>query len=175
MDIQFNHVKRISSNEYIDLNNSILILGKASNNNLSGEIIKAKSIEEIYNTFGNSELSRAADYILSNGISEVYLYNCYETSNYISIVNKISHYDFSYIVPIGINISDTFYNPLTKNKMLYAEFYLDSLLEDTCSTIIMTDRHADLYEDLDHFLIANEENISNIKKNIKMSETEINK
>lgn len=175
MDIQFNHIKRLSSDDDINLNNSILILGRANNNNLSGEIIKAKNIDEIYKAFGDSELSRAADYVLSSDVKEVYLYNCYETANYISVVSKFQHYEFSYIVPVGINISDSFYNPLTKTNMLYAEFYLNNLLEETTSTIIMTDRHADLYEDLDHFLISNEQMLHSLKSETINMEFDIEK
>lgn len=175
MDIQFNHVKRLSSEDDFNLNNSILVLGRASNNNLSGEIVKAKNIDEIYKVFGESELSRAANYILSSGIEQVYLYNCFETANYISVVSKFPHYEFSFIVPIGINLTDSFYNPITKKNMLYAEFYLDNLLEDTTSTIIMTDRHADLYEDLDHYLISNEQMLYDLKKDVIKSEIDTEK
>ena len=34
MDIRFNHIKRMSSTDTLDLNNSLLIIGKANNNNL---------------------------------------------------------------------------------------------------------------------------------------------
>lgn len=163
MDIRFNHIKRISSVDALDLNNSILIIGKASNNNLSEEIVKAKNINEIYNTFGYSELSNAAKYALDSGLTEIYLYNTFETENYLTVADKFIHYEFSYIVPIGIYLSDTFYNPITKSTMLYADFYLSSLSENTCSTIIMTDRHADLFEDLDHYLMSMEELIEDIK------------
>lgn len=163
MDIRFNHIKRISANEALDLNNSLLIIGKAANNNLSEELLKAKNVEEIYDTFGDSELTRAAEYALGLGLTEVYLYNTFEAENYLTIADKFIHYEFSYIVPIGIYLSDTFYNPITKSTMLYADFYLSSLANDTCSTVIMTDRHAELYEDLDHYLIAMEDVISTIR------------
>lgn len=163
MDIRFNHIKRISSNDTIDLNNSLLIIGKASNNNLSEEILKAKNIDEIYNTFGDSELSRAAEYALNAGLTEVYLYNTFETENYLTIADKFVHYEFSYIVPIGIYINDTFYNPITKTNMLFADFYLSALSVNTCSTVIMTDRHASLYEDLDHYLMTIEDLMYDIK------------
>lgn len=163
MDIRFNHIKRMSSTDTLDLNNSLLIIGKANNNNLSEEILKAKNIKEIYETFGDSELTRAAEYALNQGLGEIYLYNTYETENYLTIADKFIHYDFSYIVPIGIHISDSFYNPITKTNMLYADFYVSSLAEDTCSTVIMTDRHAELYEDLDNYLLSMEDLIANIK------------
>lgn len=163
MDIRFNHIKRISADDALNLNNSLLIIGKAANNNLSEELLKAKNVEEIYETFGDSELSRAAEYALKIGLTEVYLYNTFETENYLTIADKFIHYEFSYIVPIGIYLSDTFYNPITKSTMLYADFYVSSLASDTCSTIIMTDRHAELYEDLDHYLIAMEDVIYKIK------------
>lgn len=163
MDIRFNHIKRISSTDTLDLNNSLLIIGRAANNNLSEELLKAKNIDEIYDTFGESELSRAAEYALNLGLTEVYLYNTYETENYLTVADKFVHYEFSYIVPIGIYLSDNFYNPITRSTMLYADFYLSSLAKDTCSTIIMTDKHAELYEDLDNFLIAMEDLVEEVK------------
>lgn len=164
MDIQYNHIKRISNELAMDLNNSILIIGPASNNKLSGEIIKVKDIDELYNVFGDSELTRAAHYAYSNGADKVYLYNAYETENYINIANKFEHYDFSYIVPIGINISDKFYNPYSKEMVTYAEFYLDNLPDNSLTTIIMTDKHAQLYYDLDHYIIEMEDKLYDIKK-----------
>lgn len=157
MDIQYNHVKKITPEEAVDLSNSILIIGQASNNKLSGEIIRVKNIDDIYEVFGDSELSRAANYAYSSGADKVYLYNAYETENYINIASKFEHYDFSYIVPIGINISDRFYNPVSKNMVSYADFYLDNLPQNSTTTIIMTDRHAELYYDLDHYMIEMED------------------
>ena len=174
MDIRFNHIKRMSSTDTLDLNNSLLIIGKASNNNLSEEIVKAKNIDEIYKTFGDSELSNAAEYAINLGLTEVYLYNTYETENYLTIADKFIHYEFSYIVPIGIYLSDTFYNPITKTTMLYADFYLSSLSENTCSTIIMTDKHAELFENLDHFLMEMEDLVDKVKSQYKLNTVNTN-
>lgn len=164
MDIRFNHIKQLQNKLELDLNNSILIIGKASSNNLSGELIRAKNIDDIKNAYGESDLAKAAQYVLSLK-DEVYLYNTYESEHYIDIVKKFNHYDFNYIVPIGINITDQFYNKYLNKKMTYAEFYLDNLPQDSNSIIIMTDKHAELYEDMDDYMLTTENNLFNIKTN----------
>lgn len=163
MDIQYSHIKKIEANEILDLNGSILIIGPAGNSNLSGDIIRVKSIESLYEVFGDSELTKAAQYAYSHGVDKVYLYNTYNTENYIAIASKFEHYDFNYIVPIGINIRDKFYNPVSKKNISYAEFYLDNLNKNTTSTIIMTDKHAELYYDLDDYIIEMENVLTEIK------------
>ena len=163
MDIQYNHIKKIKAEEILDLNNSILFIGPAENNKLSGEIIKVKDIEEIEAVFGHSLLTKAAQYAHGHNLDKVYLYNAYETENYINIASKFQHYDFSYIVPIGINISDQFYNPVSKKMVTYAEFYLDNLEDNSTSTIIMTDKHAELYYDLDHYILEMEDVLYKVK------------
>ena len=165
MDIQYNHIRKITTEEALDLNNSILIIGPASDNKLSGEIIGVKNIDDIFEVYGDSELSRAAQYAFNNNVSKIYLYNTYETEGYINIASKFKHYDFDYIVPIGINISDKFYNPVSKTMVSYADFYLDNLSEDAVSTIIMTDKHAELYYDLDHYMMEMEDILYELKKN----------
>lgn len=165
MDIRFNQIKKIEAKAPLDLNNSILILGKASNNNLTGEIIRAKDYDDVLKAYGDSELTRAAQYVLSSGVQEVYLYNCYEVEHYISIVNKLHHYEFNFIIPIGLSISDKFYNKSISQEMTYAEFYLDNLPEETKSVIIMTDKHADLYEDMDHYMFSTEDLLYEVKDN----------
>lgn len=164
MDIQYNHIKKITAEDAIDLNNSILIIGQASSNKLSGEIVRVKNIDDIYEVYGNSELSRAAEYAYANGVDKLYLYNTYETEGYINIANRFEHYEFNYIVPIGINISDKFYNPVSKTMVSYAEFYLDNLPKDSATTIIMTDKHGELYYDLDHYMIEMEDVLYEVKK-----------
>lgn len=163
MDIQYNHIKKIETSEILDLNGSVLIIGPAENSNLTGDIIRVKSIESLKEVFGNSELTKAAEYVYSNGVEKVYVYNTYNTENYITIANKFEHYDFNYIVPIGINIRDKFYNPVSKKNISYAEFYLDNLNKNTTSTIIMTDKHAELYYDLDDYIIEMENVLTEVK------------
>lgn len=165
MDIQYNHIRKIATEEPTDLNNSILIIGQAANHKLSGEVIRVKNIDDIFEVFGDSELSRAARYAFDNNVEKVYLYNTYETECYINVANKFKHYDFDYIVPIGINISDKFYNPVSKTMVSYADFYLDNLPADSVSTIIMTDKHAELYYDLDQYMMEMEDILYELKKN----------
>ena len=165
MDIRYRHIKKIKAEDTIDLNNSLLIIGPADNNNLSGEIIKVTNIEEIESVFGySSKLTKATRYAFLNNVEKIYIYNTYETDKYINVASHFKHYRFNYIVPIDINIRDEFYNPVSKKMVTYAEFYLDNLSDDSMSTIIMTDKHADLYYNLDDYILEMESIIEKVKR-----------
>ena len=119
---------------------------------MSGEIIKVTDSDKVYNIHGNSALSKAAHYALSLNIEDVFICNCFNTDTYISIADSFPHYNFTFVVPLGIKISDTFYNSINGKYVHYSDFYLSNLAPHNSTTIIMTDNHASLYEDLDHFL-----------------------
>lgn len=167
MDINFNYIKTLSVEDYDNyLNSSILIIGKASSDSLAGEIIKVDDIEKVFEVYGNSDLSSSLQTALSSDITEVYAYNAFYDEDYIKVVNRFPHYEFTYIVPIGINLSDTFYDPYTNKQTYYVDIYSSNLLESTSSTIIFTDKHAELYEDLDSYLYEMESIVSDIKKRL---------
>lgn len=135
-------------------NKKILIIGPAANTNKVREIILPSNAEEVLNLFGHSELYTAFKTLDDLGVGNVYVCNCFANSDYIRTMDKIIHYNFDFLVPIGINFGDKFYNPIDDEDQYYIEYMLKQLsLVSSLTTIIMTEKHASLYEDFDHYTI----------------------
>lgn len=137
------------------INNSerkVLLIGPGATSNKAREIILPANEQEVLSLYGDSDLANCYTLIKTFDVSNVYLCNCFSHSDYIRIVDKIMHYDFDFIVPIGIYFRDTFYNPLDDEDQYYIEYMLKQLaVVHSLSTIVMTERHASLYEDFDHY------------------------
>lgn len=147
--------------KYIKLDTSkknILILGKGFSKNERNNIINPVNIENAYNIYGDSELySSYCDAYKITEMSNIYTVNCYTTDDFINIIDKVIQYDFNYIVPIGINFGDKIYNTKTQNLEYYSSYILNVLYQfSSLSTLIMTDKHAFAYEDIDHYLYNQE-------------------
>lgn len=136
----------------INTDDSILIIGKGSTDYGLNDIIKPSDLWEMNSLFGDSELTNAYTDAIRSGASNVFVMNCYKTTDFIDVIDFIKNYNFAYIVPIGINISDTFYSAIYKKQMYFGEYYLKGLNNCINSLIIFTDEHADLYENIDNFL-----------------------
>ena len=143
------------SNEILAINSSkkILLAGPALSSHKAREIVLPADKDEALNLFGQSELYEAYVLLKDLGVDNIYLSNCYSRSDYIRLSDKIIHYDFDYFIPINIYLSDKFYNPITDKDQYYAEYFLEQFaLVNNLTTVIMTERHASLYEDFDHFV-----------------------
>ena len=155
--------------ELFNINNrkKILLAGPAINNYKAREIILPANKDEVFALYGNSELYKAYCLLIDTmGISNVYISNCFANSDYIRLTDKIIHYDFDYFVPIGIFFGDKFYNPLEDKDQYYVEYMLKQLaLVNSLTTLIMTERHASLYEDFDHYTIS----MNNVETNFRDS------
>lgn len=155
MNIQVNSAS--ISTDILKINNAkkLLIAGPAISNYKAREIVLPASDKEALNLFGKSDLYDAYVLLKSLGVENIYISNCYSESDYIRLSDKIIHYDFDYFIPIGIYFGDTFYNPIIDRQQYYAEYFLEQFKSVDClTTIIMTERHASLYKDFDHYVIS---------------------
>lgn len=143
-----------TTNSLSDVNsiNSILIIGRGRNERKLNEIYKPKSITDMFNIFGECDLYYSYVDAVNLGASNIFVTNAYKTTDFIDCIKNIKFYNFSYIVPIGINISDKFYSSEYGKEMYYAEYYLSEFSENTNSQIIFTDEHAEFYENITDFI-----------------------
>lgn len=158
MNIKYEKIKK-EYDKQINLDTSkknILILGNGNTKNERCNIIKPDSKENASSIYGeDSDLYNAFvdAFDITQTFANIYTVNCYTTDDFINMSSKIVQYDFSYIVPININFRDTFYNNKYNIEQYYSSYMLDALYQtESLSTIIMTDKHASLYEDIDHFI-----------------------
>ena len=148
----------------INTDNSILIIGKGSTDYGLNDIVKPSGSWEMNNLFGDSDLTNAYADAIRSGASNVFVMNCYKTTDFVNAIDLIKNYNFAYITPVGINLSDTFYSSVDKKQMYYGEYYLKELSNYISSLIIFTDEHASLYENIDHFLNDMHSKVENFKE-----------
>lgn len=136
----------------VNRHNNMVIVAPGSTGYMINQVEYHSNPDKVEVLYGTSILSKAFRTAKNFGVQDVFVVNAQATSDYISIIDTLRQYDFSYIIPIGINLSDTFYNPNIKRQMYFAELYIDQVSRFNRSVVIMTDNHASLYEDVDHFL-----------------------
>ncbi len=133
---------------------NILILGEADTDKKRLEILNPKNDSEAMTYYGDSDLYNAYKeaYKITKD-NNIYTLNTFYITDPIEAIDLIIHYDFNYIVPTSFFASDFFINPTTEIKTSYLAFYLSELAKiKSFSTIIATDRHASLYEDIDDYI-----------------------
>lgn len=145
------NVNRFESTRNIsDTKDAMLIIGKGESEFKNKDILKANSIEEVEYIYGiDSELTNAFKEALEVGATDIYLCNCYKFTDYIDVADIISKKEFAYITPL-YNFSETFVTD--SNKTMYLCEYYSNILSDRLTQLIITDQHASLYEDLNHFI-----------------------
>ncbi|MEG1494732.1 MAG: hypothetical protein RR406_00310 [Bacilli bacterium] len=138
----------------INSKKKILIAGPAINTYKAREIILPVNKNEVLSLYGESPIYDAYCLLIDNfNLTNVYVSNCFANSDYIRLTDKIIHYDFDFFAPIGIYFGDKFYNPLEDKDQYYNEYILTQLsIVKSLTTLIMTERHASLYEDFDHYI-----------------------
>lgn len=147
----------VVSYEIRKINNSkkILIAGKASSSLKAREILNPLDKEEALSLYGEGDLYKAYCMLYDLNVPNIYTVNCFADSDYIRLLDKLIQYDFDYFVPLNIYLSDTFYNPIANKNEYYVSYFLSRLDSvDSLTTVIMTERHASLYEDFDQFMLS---------------------
>lgn len=144
--------KAQSPQRNVDRHKTLLIMGAGGTNYRLNEIAYFDSQAAVENLYGTSELTDAFIAAKAIGAPHVFLANIQYATDYIEMVDIVKQHDFTYIAPIGIRFSDTFYNPLLQRPMTYTELYTEQVGESGNALLMMTDSRASLYEDLDAFL-----------------------
>lgn len=146
---------KVQNNLNTNFKKKILIAGCANTDLYSRQIFAPASKEEALSLYGQSELYESYCLLKDFNINDIYTVNCYNRSDYIRLIDKVIHYDFDYFVPINIYMSDKFYNPISKQDTFYASYFIEQLYSvNSLTTVIMTERHASLFEDFDHFTLS---------------------
>lgn len=150
--MEINFVSNTNNTEsYVTSHSSILILGKGDSEYKNLKITYPKNIAEVQENYGEySELTKAYVEAKKIGAEEVYVCNCYKMTDYIDAIDLISQNDFAFVCPL-FTFSTTYTN--ANKEYYFAELYADALVE-SFSNLILTEKHASLYEDITHYLTA---------------------
>ncbi len=148
----------------INKHNNILIIGEAKNNHNIKKVAYLDSTEYMKKKYGDSLLYRAFKTAKDMGAPHVFVMNVKNKIDYVDAINTLRHYDFSYIVPVGLLLSDFFYNKRENNKKYYYyEYFVKTMAKYNNSVFLATDKHASLYEDIDHFVDDMTGKLNNLK------------
>lgn len=166
----------ITSFKTIDKHKSVVIIGIGATNKYYMEVVKPESVEEAQKVFGLCSLTDAYE-LLADGHEgeDIFLLNIEDMHDYLDAARLLRSYTFSYIVPIDVFLSSNFTDP-TKDTMqtYYVQYLLQQTHKDNSSIILATDKHADLYEDVDAFLEDMTDRLQGFKANASTSDVREN-
>lgn len=140
------------ANISVNKHNNMLIIGKAATNYARKQVVYADKYKDVLSVFGESELTDAFLTAKNFGAPYVFLMNCRQNYDYLDIGVTLKAADFSYIVPVSIYLSDEFDDPKTERRISYIEYLMEKIGSVNDSVFIVTDKRANLYEDVDAFI-----------------------
>lgn len=148
----------------INKQNNILLIGIGETNKYLMDIVKPETTKEAKDTFGVCDLTDAYELLIKMGATDVFIMNIEKKHDYLNIAIFLQQYDFAYIVPVDVYLSDMFYDPMKNGKKTYyLQYMLEQFYEHNESVIIATDKHASLYQTIDDFL----DSMENINRSFK--------
>lgn len=138
----------------VDKNKNILLIAPGRTDYKINEIMYFDSYDMVQYHYGESVLTEGFQTAQELGVPHIFVANVKSIVNLITMSGVLRQYDFTYIVPVGLKMSDSFQHLHRTGgpPTLYAHFILEVMQAYNRSMIIMTDEHASLYEDIDHFL-----------------------
>lgn len=157
----------ISGVDIKDRHKAVLLAGFAKSNRHLYDIVQPEYFEEVREEFGDCELTKAFEYLCSDDMSDVFLMNVENLHGYMKAAQLIREYDFAYVVPLDLMLSDSFYDP-TQNgrKTYYAQYLAQQKAQNIHSLYLINDAHASLYEDIDAFLEDMKQKRNSFKNNL---------
>lgn len=156
--------------ETFDNQNSILLIGVGETNKYYLNIVRPETEEEVKTAFGDCDLTYCYSMLLDMGVNQNYIYvmNIDNTHDYLEAADLIRQYDFAYILPINLYISDYYNDPLNNGaQKYYVQAIMEKFYKRNNSYLLVTDKHASLYEDIDTYLNSMDSICSRIKNRQK--------
>lgn len=137
----------------VNKHKTLLLIGESSKRFGVNEILYYDSLDKAITDYGEGSLVDAFRTAKRMKASYVFLLNMSNKEDLIDMFDVIKEYDFAYIAPVNFYMSDVFYDGNNNGReTTYAEYYRRRVSRFNDSTLVLTDKHASLYEDIDHFL-----------------------
>lgn len=145
-------IQKINYNKH----KNMLIIGKAETMENIREIVYEESYPEVLRKYGNSDISRAFAVAQEYGCPDIFVLNLKTNKDYLDATDILKDYDFTYIVPVSVYMSDTI-NDIYNNDTEYSiiAYLLSKISKNSSycdSVIVTTDKHASLYEYMNDFI-----------------------
>jgi hypothetical protein len=144
----------ITNIKQIDKHKSVLLIGIGETNKYLHDIVRPERISEAREVFGECDLVSSYELLAQdNEDKDIFMMNIELMTDYLDIAQLVSSYDFAYVVPIDVGISNFFYDPHNDGrKTFYIQYLIEALKEESDTVFLVTDTHATLYQDIDQFL-----------------------
>ena len=137
----------------IDRDKTIVIIGEGETNKKINQVEYYNLYEEVKEMYGECDLSLAFKQAKEIGVPHVFVVNIKRKEDYIDLIELLKQHDFGYICPLNLRLSDYFYDLANDDKKTYYIDYFNRQMNYlNNSTIVVTEKHASLYEDIDHFI-----------------------
>lgn len=144
--------------KYDSTKNNILLIGKADTYKERCSVINPRGKHNAGALYGiGSELYNAyAQCLEITNEYNIFTANCRTYVDFLHIMDLTLHYNFTYVVPMGITMDETFYNEETGQYEYYIDYFMYLIEEyQSITTIIMTGNHAKDYDNIDDFIEYN--------------------
>ena len=136
----------------IDRNRSILVIGRGETDYGLREVKNFTARKIVRNLYGDCRLSDAYEYAIDQGATDIFLSNAKDKEDFFMVAKYLSDYDFAYVVVLDFFLSDSYFVENNNLKYYYSNYVLNQLSQESGTLILFTDKHASLYEDIDHYL-----------------------
>lgn len=143
---------------------NILLIGIDNSKANLKQIYTTDNISKIIDLYGDNSIFISPFNILKNQFDaeNIYIMNLDSWDDLKNDEEIFSQYDFTYIVPLDLRLSDS-YDDIFENKRFYYSQLLVWMTEGTNSTVIITGIHASLYNNLTEYLDHEKEEVNTIK------------
>ena len=135
----------------VNIHKTMLLIGAAATANRLNEITYFESEKTIADIYGG-DLSKAYAQAKSLGAEFVFTMNVKRPADYIKAAQALCQYDFAYIVPISLTAEDSLFDANRKRTVTYGHMFVETMAGCNNSTVIMSGKHASLYETIDDAL-----------------------
>ena len=138
----------------IDKHSNMVIAAKADTSYAVSSPIYMEDVGEAEELFGKDcDLVKAFKIAQELGVKDIFLMNTRSHQDLLNAQEVFDQNDFAYVVPIGINFSDTFVDITNGSEKTNFYAYLFNRAKIRSKTVfVLTDKHASLYEDMDTFI-----------------------
>lgn len=137
----------------INKHKSMLLLGGAKTNYKLNEVTYFDTVQAVVESYGDCNLTEAFKVAKRFGVENIFLMNVKHAHDYFDIITTLKHNDFAYVVPVELLMSDGYNDAYHGNKRItYFQYILEEIGGFNDSTLVVTDKHASLYEDMDAFI-----------------------
>ena len=145
------------------LENAILLIGLGTNSYEQGRIVELNDLAKVKECYGNDSCFYNAVRTINQFANspQIFLLNLDSWEQLEEVKEQIKLLQIDYIVPLNLYLDEKYIEPRYGKNITYTQT-LVSFLSNTVSTVIMTGKHASGFENLDDFLIEEEERIRRV-------------